>query len=158
MAKALYMDDCYLKEFEAVVKNVTKGKFVVLDRTAFYPNSGGQPYDTGVMIRQSDKKQFIVVYVGKFDGEISHEVGEEGLQIGDKVIGKINWERRYKLMRSHTAAHVLSAIFHKEILSNLFMNFIYYLYRIYSCKISPINEVTGYCKFNLTNIENLLSI
>ncbi len=109
------MDDCYLKEFEATVKSVTQGKYIVLDKTAFYPKSGGQPNDTGVMIRQSNGKQFFVVYVGKFNGEISHEVGEEGLKQGDKVIGKIDWDRRYKLMRMHTAAHILSAVFHQEV-------------------------------------------
>lgn len=114
MAKALYMDDCYLKEFEATVKSVANKKYIVLDQTGFYPMSGGQPYDTGVMIRQRDGKQFIVVYVGKFNGEISHEAAEEGLKQGDKVKCRINWDRRYKLMRMHTAAHIISAVFHKE--------------------------------------------
>lgn len=113
MGEALYMDDCYLKEFEATVKSVAK-KFIVLDKTAFYPASGGQPQDTGVFIRESDNKQFTVIYTGKFSGEISHEVGEEGLKQGDIITGKINWDRRYKLMRMHTAAHILSAFFHKE--------------------------------------------
>ncbi len=114
MSKALYMDDCYLKEFEAEVKSVKDGKYVVLNQTAFYPNAGGQPYDTGVFVRVSDNKKFNVVFVGKFSGEISHEVSEQGFQVGDKIKGKINWERRYKLMRMHTAAHILSAIFHKQ--------------------------------------------
>jgi len=114
MGEALYMNDCYLKEFEATVKSVANGKYIVLDKTAFYPKSGGQLYDTGFMMRQSDSKQFTVVYVGKFGGEISHEVAEEGLKEGDKIIGKINWDRRYKLMRMHTAAHIISAIFHQE--------------------------------------------
>ena len=112
MEKALYMDDCYLKEFEAGVKFVSNGKYIILDQTAFYPQSGGQPYDTGII--KKDGKQYMVVYVGKFNGKISHEVGEHGLKQGDKVQCCINWERRYKLMRMHTAAHILSAIFHKE--------------------------------------------
>jgi len=69
MSEALYLEDCYLKEFEAEVKSVTQGKFVVLEKTAFYPKSGGQPNDIGIIIRQSDKKQFMIVYVGKFNGE-----------------------------------------------------------------------------------------
>jgi len=114
MGEALYMNDCYLKEFEATVKSVSNGKYVVLDKTCFYPKSGGQLNDTGFFIRNSDRKQFTVIYVGKFSGEISHEVEEEGLKQGDKITGKINWERRYKLMRMHTAAHIISAVFHQE--------------------------------------------
>ena len=114
MSKALYMDDCYLREFEAEVISVKDGKYIVLDKTAFYPASGGQLNDTGVFIRLSDKKEFGVVFAGKFSGEISHEVSEEGLQPGDKIKGIIDWDRRYKLMRMHTAAHIVSGVFHKE--------------------------------------------
>ncbi len=113
---ALYMEDSYLKEFEARVVSVTKGGenkfFVVLDRTAFYPNSGGQPHDTGKFVK--DGVEYPVVYVGKFSGQISHEVSKEGLREGDVVRGIIDWKRRYKLMRMHTAAHVISEVFHRE--------------------------------------------
>jgi len=110
--KALYLDNSYLKEFEAEVKEVNKEKFIVLDKTAFYPNGGGQPYDTGRLIK--DDKEFKVVFVGKFDEKISHEVELKGLKVGDKVKGIIDWERRYRLMRSHTASHVLSAVLYKD--------------------------------------------
>jgi len=113
---ALYMDDSYMKEFEAKVVSVTKGGenkfFVVLDRTAFYPDSGGQPYDTGKMV--NDRIECPVVYVGKFSGKISHEVSKEGLKEGDAIKGIIDWERRYILMRMHTAAHIISEVFHKD--------------------------------------------
>ncbi len=112
MAKALYMDDCYLKEFGATVKSVKDDKYVVLDQTAFYPLTGGVGFDTGVFVR--DNEEFPVVFAGKFSGEISHEVSKPGLKEGDKVVGKVDWERRYKLMRLHTTAHVLSAIFHNK--------------------------------------------
>lgn len=115
--KALYMKNSYLKEFETVVKSVKDGKFVVLEETAFYPSSGGQAHDTGTIKRISDDKSFKVVYAGKFSGDISHEVecpdGEE-LKEGDSVKCTIDWERRYKLMRSHTAAHVISSIIHRK--------------------------------------------
>jgi len=114
MDEALYLKDCYLKEWEAEVKEVNEGKFIVLDRTAFYPRGGGQPNDTGVMVRVSDGKEFRVVFAGKFSGKISHEVDQEGLQVGDKVNCKLDWERRHKLMRQHTASHILSAIMFKE--------------------------------------------
>ena len=78
MAEALYMDDSYLKEFDATVKLVSNGKFIVLDKTAFFPKGGGVEWDTGIMTRKSDSKEFKVIYAGKFKGEISHEVSEEG--------------------------------------------------------------------------------
>jgi misacylated tRNA(Ala) deacylase len=111
MKKALYLEDSYLKEFDAEVKEAN-GKYIVLDKTAFYPNSGGQLFDTGTITK--DNKEYNVVYVGKFNGQISHEVDKEGLKKGDKVRCKINWQRRYKLMRSHTSAHIISQIIHKE--------------------------------------------
>ncbi len=112
MAEALYMDDSYLKEFDAKVMSVKDGKFVVLDRTAFYPNAGGQPYDTGKMIK--DGEEFPVVFVGKFSGQISHEVAKEGLKEGDVVHCIIDWDRRYRLMKMHTTAHIISTIINRE--------------------------------------------
>ena len=112
MENALYMNDSYLKEFEATVESVKDDKFVVLDKTAFYPSGGGQPHDTGVMICNGE--EYPVIYAGKFSGKISHEVSRLGLKVGDKVIGRINWDRRYKFMRMHTAAHLLISIFNKE--------------------------------------------
>jgi misacylated tRNA(Ala) deacylase len=113
---ALYLEDSYMKEFEARVESVTRGGenkfFVVLDRTAFYPDSGGQPHDTGSLVK--DGVEYPVVYVGKFSGKISHEVPKEGLKEGDVVRGAIDWDRRYRLMRMHTAAHILSGVVEKE--------------------------------------------
>jgi misacylated tRNA(Ala) deacylase len=109
MSQQLYLLDCYLKEWNAEIKSVSKGKYVVLDQTAFYPNSGGQPHDTGVMITE-DGKEYKVVYTGKFSGKISHEVDKEGLKTGDKVHCKIDWDRRYKFMRYHTASHVVDKV------------------------------------------------
>ena len=108
----LYYQDAYLKEFKAEVKEVNNGKYVVLDNTAFYPIGGGQTFDTGKLI--SNKREYNVVYVGKFDGKISHEVYNEGLKLGDKVKGILNWDRRYKLMRMHTATHIVSTLIHNE--------------------------------------------
>lgn len=112
MESALYMDDSYLKEFEATIENIKDDKFVVLDKTAFYPQGGGQPYDTGVLVK--DSEEYPVVSVRKADGQISHEVSRPGLKEGDKVTGKINWERRYRFMKMHTAAHLLSAVMHSQ--------------------------------------------
>lgn len=111
MSKALFLNDSYLRESPATVVSVKDGKYVTLDQTIFYPKGGGQPHDTGKMIRGPEI--FNVVYVGKFSGEISHEVDHVGLKTGDKVHSILNWERRYKLMRSHTAAHVLASLLNK---------------------------------------------
>jgi misacylated tRNA(Ala) deacylase len=110
MSEALYLNDCYLKEFTATVESIKEDKFVVLDKTAFYPNAGGQPHDTGKIIRESDNKEFPVAYVAKFGDDISHEVSVQGLKKGDMIKGIIDWERRYTHMKMHTAAHILSRI------------------------------------------------
>ena len=103
--------DSYLKETGAKVVSVEEGKYVRLDQTIFYPKGGGQPHDTGKIIKGSEV--YNVVYVGKFSGDISHEVDHAGIKAGDHVYCVLNWERRYKLMRSHTAAHVLAALLNK---------------------------------------------
>ena len=113
MTEKLFLEDSYLKEFYAKITHVDN-KYIKLDKTCFYPKSGGQVNDLGTLTRNKDNKEFQVVFVAKIDDDISHEVNEEGLKIGDEVHGKINWERRYKLMRLHTAAHVLDAVFHED--------------------------------------------
>ena len=112
MTEALYMNDSYLKEWSAKVVKVTDGKYIVLDKTAFYPKGGGQPWDEG-FIRNNDG-EFKVVYVGKFSGEISHEVDKPGLKEGETVNCELNWERRYTYMRYHTACHLISNILYKR--------------------------------------------
>ncbi|AAM05417.1 TPA: alanyl-tRNA editing protein [Methanosarcina acetivorans] len=120
MTEVLYFLDCYLREFEAIVEKVTDDKYVVLDRTAFYPESGGQPSDTGKLVREEDGAEFEVVYVGKFNGDISHEItpvdgnAALGLKAGDRVRGIIDWDRRYRHMRMHTATHVIANVIEKE--------------------------------------------
>ena len=108
MAKALYLEDSYMRECDATVVSVKHDKFVVLDQTIFYPRGGGQPHDTGRMLRGGEV--FDVVFVGKFSGEVSHEVDHAGLNAGDRVHCILDWERRHTLMRSHTAAHVFASM------------------------------------------------
>jgi misacylated tRNA(Ala) deacylase len=108
MTKALYLEDSYLRECDATVASVKDDKYAVLDQTIFYPKGGGQPWDIGQIIKGDEA--FKVVYVGKFSGEISHEVDRAGLKAGDKVHCVLDWERRYKLMRSHTAAHLFASL------------------------------------------------
>jgi misacylated tRNA(Ala) deacylase len=105
------MTDCYLKEFEAEVIKVD-GKFIVLDKTAFFPQGGGQATDTGKLIK--DTEEYKVVFAKKIGSDVSHEVDKEGLQVGDKIKGVLDWDRRYMLMRNHTAAHILCEVIHKD--------------------------------------------
>lgn len=119
MREALYLDDSYLKEFDAKVEKVMEvegKKLILLNQTLFYPSSGGQPNDTGKLIRKSDGKEFKVIFVSKSDGRIAHQVEQENeLKEGDVIHGEIDWTRRYKLMRSHTSAHIVSGLVHGEL-------------------------------------------
>jgi misacylated tRNA(Ala) deacylase len=112
MTEALYMSDSYLKKWDATVVSVKDDKYVVLDKTAFYPKGGGQPWDEGYLIRNGEK--FKVIYVAKFSGEISHEVETSGLNVGDTVSCELDWERRYTYMRYHTACHLVSNILYNR--------------------------------------------
>ena len=112
MTRALYMDDSYLKSWNTKVTGVKDGKYINLDKTAFYPKGGGQQWDEGII--KKNREEFKVVYVGKFSGEISHEVNKPGLKEGDDVTCEIDWERRYTFMRYHTASHLLSNLLYKR--------------------------------------------
>jgi len=112
MAEQLYLNDSYLRTCKSKVIFVKDGKFIELDRTVFYPRGGGQPADTGKLMRGSE--EFPVVSVAKSEGKILHEASREGLQAGDEVECQIDWERRYRLMKMHTAGHILSAIMFKQ--------------------------------------------
>ena len=113
MTEKLHLIEPYLKEWEAKVTEVSEGKFVVLDRTVFYSQSGGQPSDTGTM--ECNGKEYRVVFAKAFGENVSHEVDSPGLKVGDKVHCKIDWDRRYKLMRMHTSAHIISAVLFRKL-------------------------------------------
>ena len=108
----LYLEDSYLKECEATVQSVKDNKYITLDNNLFYPKSGGQQWDTGKLIRENE--EFNVIYAGKFDEKISLEVDKEGLKEGDKIKCVLDWERRYKHMRGHTAGHILASVLSKD--------------------------------------------
>ena len=112
MTEKLWMKDSYLREWDATVEKVVEGKFVVLDKTAFYPKKGGQAADFGCMVCKGE--EFRVVYSKDFGKEVSHEVEPLGLKQGDEVHCILDWERRYKLMRMHTAAHLLHHVIFNE--------------------------------------------
>ncbi|MFH1586283.1 MAG: alanyl-tRNA editing protein [Candidatus Diapherotrites archaeon] len=113
MTERLYLTDSYMKEFEATVTKVSEGKYAVLNRTAFYAISGGQPNDTGKLIVNGDELN--VVFVKAFGEEVSHEIEGGEIKEGDKVKGIIDWRKRFKLMRMHSSAHILAAVIYKEL-------------------------------------------
>src|SRR6266705_2835774 len=131
MTDRLYYNDPYLQEFDATIERVERRgeRFVVtLDRTAFYPSSGGQPFDTGIL-----GSLRVVEVVDEDDGSIAHvvdpgttnvelrtpnleprtnlEPGTLNLEPGRGVRGVIDWERRFDHMQQHSGQHVLSAAF-----------------------------------------------
>lgn len=106
MTDKLYLQDAYLREFNATILQTRKtgdSWEIVLDRTAFYPEGGGQPSDTGEL----DGKT--VTSVREDNGQIIHEV--QGLPTGSAIIGKIDWTRRFYHMQQHSGQHILSALF-----------------------------------------------
>ena len=108
----LYYTDSYLIEFDAVVREIVKrgDRWVAtLDRTAFYPTSGGQPFDTGTL-----EEAKVVDVFDQEDGTVGHALDRE-LQKHSRVRGRIDWDRRFDHMQQHTGQHVLSAAFQKEL-------------------------------------------
>jgi len=103
--RMLYHEDPYLSQFEALVLRVLNDKYVVLEKTAFYPEGGGQPSDLGYL--KFNETQSEVVDVQKVGNVIVHLVKGSVPQEGEKVLGYIDWERRSSLMKHHTATHVL---------------------------------------------------
>lgn len=107
----IFREDAYVQACDATVEKIDE-KGVWLDRTVFYAEGGGQPGDQGRLTRD-DGASFEVVNAVKGDGpETSVCVlaeGADGLAVGDKVRAEIDWERRFRLMRMHTAMHLLCA-------------------------------------------------
>ncbi len=107
MTELLFHSESYLKEFEATVTDVMDGG-VVLDRTAFYAGGGGQPTDSGTLTCGAIEYQ--VTGIKRVDGKLVHQISGDLPVNGANVAGKIDWDRRYLLMRTHTALHILCGV------------------------------------------------
>ena len=109
MTKELFREDSYQRQCDAVVI-VANEDGIVLDRTVFYPEGGGQPGDSG-MLKLADGREIVIANTRKVGEGVTHVPLEGALvpTVGDAVTAEIDWERRYLHMRIHTALHVLCA-------------------------------------------------
>jgi len=107
MTELLFHSESYVKEFQAIVTGVSDGG-VVLDRTAFYTGGGGQPSDSGTLT--DGDREYQVTGVKRSDGKLVHQIAGDLPAAGATVNGLIDWDRRYLLMRTHTALHILCGV------------------------------------------------
>jgi Ser-tRNA(Ala) deacylase AlaX len=107
----IYLRDCYLKEVEATVLEVLDNG-VIVDKTVFYPGGGGQIHDTGRAIVGGVEYQVSNVF--KEDDEIIHVIDGVTLDVGDIILLRLDWDRRYKIMKMHTSLHIIGAIMYND--------------------------------------------
>jgi misacylated tRNA(Ala) deacylase len=115
MTELLYQFDSYLQSFTATVVEVdAQNRAIALDRTAFYPGGGGQPPDRGLII--ANDLTFPVTKASRSGPLVYHYLGGEAPlpPPGTQVLGQIDWDRRYKLMRTHTAMHILCGVIFRD--------------------------------------------
>ncbi|MDZ7336344.1 MAG: alanyl-tRNA editing protein [candidate division KSB1 bacterium] len=113
MTQLLYQTDSYLKEFQASVIEINSAEnSIALDRTAFYPGGGGQPNDLGTI--KSSERDFPVTKVKSLEGVVWHWIEGPLPAVRTEVVGQLDWDRRYKLMRTHTALHILCGVIWRD--------------------------------------------
>ena len=120
MTELIYQTESYLQEFDAAVTALdVERRAVQLDRTAFYPGGGGQPHDTGVIALGA--LEWPVIRVKKEPEGVFHYLGgilplpdDATFAAGRPVVGRIDWNRRYALMRTHTAMHILCGVIFRD--------------------------------------------
>ena len=115
MTDLLYQTDSYLREFDATIVAVDSAAGrVALDRTAFYPGGGGQPYDLGTLqtfgVSETLKVLWTVTQVKKEGDRVWHWLNGGLPTEGQAVTAILDWSRRYQLMRTHTAMHILCGV------------------------------------------------
>lgn len=111
MTEQLYHQDAYLKQFHSEVTK-SDGQAVVLDRTAFYPGGGGQPNDVGVL--KADEDAWAVQKVRRKKGDLWHMLDKGAPPSGTHLEGEIDWSHRLRLMRIHTAMHILCGVIWRD--------------------------------------------
>lgn len=111
MTELMYQTDSYIRDFAANVLSVGDDE-ALLDRTTFYPGGGGQPADRGRFLWNG--VEATVVGVRKAGDEVWHKLQGPLPEVGQEVRGELDWERRYSLMRAHTALHILCGIIWRD--------------------------------------------
>tara|TARA_B100000029_G_scaffold134614_1_gene128975 strand:+ start:10153 stop:10857 length:705 start_codon:yes stop_codon:yes gene_type:complete len=109
--KILCYSDSYLKECKSKVMEVNDHG-VVLDQTVFYPGGGGQPSDNGKLILENN--EYLVKGLKRIDGQIIHLIEGAKPEINSELNAIIDWDKRYKLMRTHTALHILCGVIWRD--------------------------------------------
>lgn len=115
MTELLFQTDSYLREFEAAIIAVDEESGgIVLDKTAFYTGGGGQPSDSGMITVGNEI--FQVERIKRIEGQYVHilERKEDLPKDGEKIKGVIDWDKRYQLMRTHTAMHILCGVIFRD--------------------------------------------
>jgi misacylated tRNA(Ala) deacylase len=107
MTRLLYLEDAYIQQFKATVLEQMESA-VVLDQSAFYPGGGGQPSDTGRL--NMENNSWPVTKVKRIGSKLAHYIEGDLPDVGLEVSGQLDWDRRYNLMRIHTALHVLCGV------------------------------------------------
>jgi misacylated tRNA(Ala) deacylase len=109
----LYQKDAYLREFYAGVLEADREQHaILLDKTAFFPGGGGQPADRGFIHFGGISSE--VVKIIRDNGRIWHVLHGDLPEVGQTIQGKIDWDRRYQLMRTHTAMHILCGVIWRD--------------------------------------------
>ena len=122
MTDFLFLRDAYVKDFNATIVS-SEDVYIVLDQTLFYPEGGGQPTDQGII--KSGSETWNVLKVRIRSGKVLHKLNRAGLTPGTQIKGQLNWDRRYSIMRYHTALHILSKVVFDEFGSEVTGNQIY---------------------------------
>ena len=117
--KKLFKENTYLKETDAVILEVFPfegHKAVITDRTVFFPEGGGQPWDTGtVVFKEGNGASYDVIKVIEKDGELIHVIDtKDEIPEGSECHLRINWERRFDNMQRHTGEHIFTGVFDRE--------------------------------------------
>ena len=137
MTKRLYYEDSFLYDFDAEVREVleTPRPGIILDRTAFYPTSGGQVFDTGWLTSEANAKLRVTEVTDAEDGRVIHylEATRDDLKPGTRVHGQVDAARRRDHMQQHSGQHVLSAAF----------------VRLYSIPTVSFHMADDYCSIDL---------
>jgi misacylated tRNA(Ala) deacylase len=115
MTILLYQTDSYLRSFDATISQLQKNdNGIILDQTAFYPGGGGQPPDSGKLTIENEHYSVKRARIQGMD--VIHLLADDipSLQINKPIKGEIDWNKRYQLMRTHTAMHILCGVIFRD--------------------------------------------